>query len=56
MYTGKSLVIWISRLILKLISPCIKSDFRTLEKLEKKFILNKLHLEFNEICIKEDLL
>ena len=24
---------------------------RTLEKLEKKFILNKLHLEFNEIII-----
>ena len=24
-----------------------------LEKLEKKFILNKLHLEFNEICIKD---
>ena len=31
-------------------------DFRTLEKLEKKFILNKLHLEFNESCIQEDLL
>ena len=31
--------------------PCIKSDFRTSEKLEKKFILNKLHLEFNEIYV-----
>ena len=56
MVPRKCLVVWISRLILKLISPCIKNDFRTLEKLEKKFILNKLHLEFNEICIKEDLL
>ena len=42
---------YVYRLILKLISPCIKSDFRTLEKLEKKFILNKLPLEFNEIYI-----
>ena len=36
---------------MKSISQCIKSDLRTLEKLEKKFILNKLHLEFNEISI-----
>ena len=28
------------------ISQCTKSDFRTLEKLEKKFIINKLHLKF----------
>ena len=56
MVPKKCLVVWISRLILKLISPCIKSDFKILEKLEKKFILNKLHLEFNEICIKENLL
>ena len=48
--------IYFIRLILKLISQCIKSDFRTLARLQKKFSLNKLHLEFDEICMKEDLL
>ena len=45
-----------SWLILKLLLHCIKGDFRTLDKLEKKFIPNKLHLKLYEICIKKDLL
>ena len=44
-------IIWLSRIVLNLISPENKSLFRKLENLEKKKINTQLHREFNQIYI-----
>ena len=49
-------ILWLSRIVLNLISPENKSLFRKLENLEKKKINTQLHREFNQICLKENLL
>ena len=49
-------IVWLSRVVLNLISPETKSLFRKLENFEKKKINIQLHREFNQICLKENLL
>ena len=49
-------IFWLSRIILNLVSPENKAIFRKLENLEKKKIGTQLHCEFNQICLKENLL
>ena len=49
-------IIWLSRIVLNLISPENKSLFRKLENFEKKKISTQLHRECNQICLKENLL
>ena len=44
-------IIWLSRIVLNLISPENKSLFRKLENFEKKKISTQLHREFNQIYI-----
>ena len=44
-------ILWLSRIVLNLISPENKSLFRKLENLEKKKINTQLHREFNQIYI-----
>ena len=51
---GELFVVW--RIILNLVSPENKSLFRRLENFEKNKVSNQLHREFNQICLKENLL
>ena len=44
-------IVWLSRIILNLVSPENKALFRKLENLEKKKICTRLHCEFNQIYI-----
>ena len=44
-------IVWLSRIILNLVSPENKALFRKLENLEKKKIGTQLHCEFNQIYI-----
>ena len=45
-----------NRTIWKFLDDRVKAKFRSLEKVEKKIIETRLHLEFNQICLNENLL
>ena len=49
-------IFWLSRIILNLVSPENKPTFRRLEYFEKKKISVQLYSEFNQMCLKENLL
>ena len=49
----KYIVLWYSKVVLNFQSSETKSIFRKLETAKKKLSSSKLHLEFNEICIKK---
>ena len=49
-------LLWYSKIVFKLQPDEIKLKFRQLETQKKKVLKIKLHLEFNRICLKEDLL
>ena len=47
---------WYSFIAWKFMNSNAKAKFREVEKIEKKLVTLKLHLQFNEICLKENLL
>ena len=47
---------WYSFIAWKFMNSNAKAKFRDVEKIEKKLVTLKLHLQFNEICLKENLL
>ena len=49
-------IIWLSRIILNLVSPDNKLIFCKLENFEKKKISTQLHRELNQTFLKENLL
>jgi len=52
----KYAVIWYSKIVLNHISTDTRKIFRNLEKKSKKLISLKSHLNFNIICLNENLL
>ena len=50
------LIQWYSFIAWKFMNNNAKAKFRDVEKIEKKLVTLKLHLQFNEICLKENLL
>ena len=53
---GKYILLLYSRIILNIQTTEAKICFRKQESAKKKLTKLKLHLEFNELCIKENLL
>ena len=47
---------WYSYVVWKFLDDSLKAKFRSLEKVEKKIIETRLYLEFNQICLNENLL
>ena len=52
----KYILLWYSRIILNIQTKEVKIVFRKLEAATKRLTKLKLHLEFNELCIQENLL
>ena len=49
-------VLWLSRIVFYLVSIEDKSRFHRNEEFEKKKLNTQLYREFNQICLKENLL
>lgn len=45
------ITLWLSKIILKIVTPEILDHFRKIEKINEKLIENQLHLEFNKCYI-----